>query len=269
MLIDWFTVVAQLINFAILVWLLKHFLYGPVLEAINARDQQIAKVTADAAAIRSEAERDRGLLRERSAQLDEQRAGLLAKAVEEATIERQRLLTAARKAADDITAGRQRALLAEARNLHETIARQAQREVFAIARKTLADLAGASLEARCAEAFTKRLRAMDDQTKAELATALHSATAPALVRSAFELPAEQRSSIQNAINETFSGDMRLRFETAAELISGIELCTEGTKLAWSIAGYLAELERAVSALSKEQTTAAQSESGAGADERAA
>ena len=43
MLIDWFTVVAQVVNFLILVWLLKRFLYKPILDAIDAREKRIAK----------------------------------------------------------------------------------------------------------------------------------------------------------------------------------------------------------------------------------
>ena len=35
MLIDWFTVFAQAVNFLILVWLLKRFLYKPILHAID------------------------------------------------------------------------------------------------------------------------------------------------------------------------------------------------------------------------------------------
>ena len=43
MLIDWFTVSAQVVNFLILVWLLKRFLYRPILNAIDAREKRIAK----------------------------------------------------------------------------------------------------------------------------------------------------------------------------------------------------------------------------------
>ncbi len=50
MLIDWFTVGAQLLNFLILVWLMKRFLYKPVLDAIDAREKLIATELADAAA---------------------------------------------------------------------------------------------------------------------------------------------------------------------------------------------------------------------------
>jgi len=43
MLIDWFTVGAQALNFLILVWLMKRFLYKPVLHAIDEREMRIAR----------------------------------------------------------------------------------------------------------------------------------------------------------------------------------------------------------------------------------
>ena len=92
---------------------------------------------------------------------------------------------------------------------------------------------------------------MDGKAKAGLAEALKSASDPALVRSAFDLPAEQRAAIQNALNETFSAKIRVRFETAPDLVSGIELTANGQKVAWSIADYLASLEKGVGRTSEE------------------
>ena len=100
--------------------------------------------------------------------------------------------------------------------------------------------------------FTRRLREMDGKAKAGLAEALKSASDPAVVRSAFDLPEEQRTAIQNALNETFSAKIRVRFETAPDLVSGIELTTNGQKVAWSIADYLASLEKGVDELLKEK-----------------
>ena len=57
MLIDWFTVVAQALNFLILVWLLKRFLYKPMLDAIDAREKRIATQLADADAKKAAAQR--------------------------------------------------------------------------------------------------------------------------------------------------------------------------------------------------------------------
>jgi F-type H+-transporting ATPase subunit b len=124
--------------------------------------------------------------------------------------------------------------------------------VFAIVRKALKDLATTSLEERLGEVFTRRLREMDGKAKEGLAWALKTPSEPALVRSAFDLPAEQRAAIQNALNETFSADIHLRFETAPDLVSGIELTTNGQKVAWSIADYLASLEKGVDELLKEK-----------------
>ena len=134
--------------------------------------------------------------------------------------------------------------------MSQAISRRTQEEVFAIARKTLADLATASLEERMADVFIRRLQALDAKTKASLAEALKTASDPAVVRSAFDLPAEQRAAIQKALNETFSGEIKLRFETAPDLISGIELTANGQKLAWSIADYLTGLENGVDELLK-------------------
>ncbi len=57
MLIDWFTVGAQVVNFAILVWLLKRFLYKPIIDAIDAREKRIALALADADAKTAEAQK--------------------------------------------------------------------------------------------------------------------------------------------------------------------------------------------------------------------
>jgi F-type H+-transporting ATPase subunit b len=251
MLIDWFTVGAQALNFLILVWLMKRFLYKPILNAIDAREKRIAKELADADAKKAEAQKERDEFQHKNDEFDQQRAALLSKATDEAKAERQRLLDEARKAADALSAKRQETLRNDAQNLNQAISRRTQEEVFAIARKALTDLATTSLEERMGEVLTRRLREMDGKAKAGLAEAIKSASEPALVRSAFDLPADQRATIQNALNETFSAEIHVRFETAPDLVSGIELTTNGQKVSWSIADYLASLERGVGELLKE------------------
>ena len=50
MLIDWFTVVAQVINFLILMGLLKYFLYNRILGAMDEREQHLASLRLQAEA---------------------------------------------------------------------------------------------------------------------------------------------------------------------------------------------------------------------------
>lgn len=248
MLIDWFTVGAQMLNFAILVWLLKRFLYRPILTAVDSREQRIAAELADAGLKRTEAAHERDDFLLKNEEFDRQRAALLSKAAAEAGAERQRLLDEGRRAAEVLSAGRLAALRSEARDLHQSIMRRTEQEVFAIAKRALADLAAASLEERIGEVFVQRVRAMDRDTKKALAAALGAASEPAVVRSAFELSEPQRLSLQKALSETFAAEVRLRFELASELIGGIELKFGGQKLGWSIADYLGALEKDVGEL---------------------
>ncbi len=256
MLIDWFTVAAQALNFLILVWLLKRFLYKPILSAIDAREKRIAAELADADAKKSEAQRERDDFQGKNKAFDEQRSALLSKASDEAKAERGRLFDEARKEADSLRAKQANSLRNDQLRLGTEITRLAKEEVFAIARKALADLATVSLEERMGEVFTRRLREMDANAKEALASALKASSEPALVRSTFVLPADQRAAIQNALNETFSSEIRVRFETARDAVCGIEMTANGQKVGWSIADYLAFLDQKVGALSKDQSVPA-------------
>ncbi|MEO6054710.1 MAG: F0F1 ATP synthase subunit B [Chthoniobacterales bacterium] len=253
MLIDWFTVGAQALNFLILVWLMKRFLYKPVLNAIDAREKRIADELADAATKKAEAKNESDEFRHKNEEFDRQRAALLSKATDEAKAERQRLMDEARTAADNMSAKREETLREDAKNLNKAITRRTQDEVFSIARKALSDLATMSLEEQMSEVLIRRLRGMDEHAKSELGHALKTASEPALVRSAFSLPREQCAAIQKALNETFSADLPLRFETAPDLISGIELTTNGQKISWSIADYLTSVEKGVAELLKKKS----------------
>lgn len=241
MLIDWFTVGAQALNFVMLVWLMKRFLYQPILDAIDAREKSIAMALAEADKKQADAQQARDTFQRKSDDFDKQRATLLDQANKDADTERKRLFEEARQSADALSARRDQALEGEAQRLSQAIVQRTQQEVFAIARKALADLATAGLEERMAEVFIRRLRALGGPDRDSLGYALQSKSCPAIVRGAFDMPAPQRAAIQAAVNEIFSAEIALRFETAPDLIGGIELSANGQKVSWSIVGYLDSL----------------------------
>jgi F-type H+-transporting ATPase subunit b len=254
MLIDWFTVGAQALNFLILVWLMKRYLYKPILNAIDEWEKRVAAELVNADAKKADAQKEHDEFQRKNAEFDQQRAALLSKATDDAKVERERLLDESRRATDAVSSKRQEALRSEERSLHQAIRRRTQQEVFAITRKALTDLATVSLEERLGEVFTRRLREMDTKAKEGLRAALKGGPGPAVVSSVFELPAEQRAAIQNALNETFSDEIRVRFATAPDLISGIELTASGQKVGWNIADYLASLEKSVGELLENKET---------------
>jgi F-type H+-transporting ATPase subunit b len=256
MLIDWFTVGAQALNFVVLVWLMKRFLYKPVLDAIDAREKRIATELAHADRNMAAAQSDRDDLQHKNEAFDQQRAALLAKSTAEADAERRKLLDRAREAADALTAARQQTMASDAKNLSQALRQRTQAEVFGVARQALKDLASTGLEASVCELFIVRLRALEGSAKDELAAALKSAMDGALVRTAFELPAAQRAAVDQAVNDTFAVRVALHYEVAADLVGGIELSTHGQKFSWNIADYLSSLERDVDDLLKPAAPAA-------------
>jgi len=250
MIIDWFTIGAQVLNFLVLVWLLKRFLYQPVLDVIAKREKRIADSIADAAASKAQSAKERDDLKAKSDAFDEARAGLLAKATKDAADEGNRLTEVARKVAAALKQKQRKAMASDAEALGAEISRRAETEVFAIARKTLTDLADVKLEERMSDLFIGKLGALKGSAKIAAAKMVGSLDQPAIIRSAFDLSARQHASIQKAVNEAVGGTVELRFESAPELVSGIEFVAGGQKLCWSISDYLKTLEKSVAEITK-------------------
>ena len=249
MLIDWFTVGAQALNFLVLVWLLKHFLYKPILDAIDARAKGIAATLADADAKTKEAQKQHDDFEGKNKAFDEQRAALLRKATDEARTEHDRLIDEAHKEADGLRAAQAAALKSDLATAEQGNHPNRLREVFAIARKTLADLATASLEERVGAVFTLRLGEMDGKAKRnsgcgaeEFRRIGRSAEAPSTCPRTRGPPFRMRST------KLSPADIRVRFEAAPDRICGIELTANGQKVGWSIAEYLTSLDQKVGAL---------------------
>lgn len=248
MVIDWFTVVAQFLNFLVLVWLLKRFLYRPILGAIATREQRIVAELADAAATKAQAQAERDEFVRRNQAMDELRADAIAKIQSEARAERERLLGEARAAARGLRDKQANALQTELAAFAAQMATLASDEVVAAARRLLADLADTDLEVRIGAVFVRRLRELDEQDKAVMRAAIESADEPVTVRSGFALPAESCDAIARAVEETFHAGVRLEFVTAPEAICGVELVVNGRKLAWSAGDYLGSFQRQVETL---------------------
>ena len=73
MQINWFTVIAQLFNFILLVWLMKRFLYAPILAAIDEREKKIKAQLNDAKAQKSEAKKEQEEFNAKNADFDQQK----------------------------------------------------------------------------------------------------------------------------------------------------------------------------------------------------
>src|SRR6516162_6946694 len=243
MLIDWFTVAAQSINFLLLVWLLKRFLYKPILSAMDAREQRIARQLQDAEAQKHEAEAQSKGLRAANEEFARQKQALLDQAKAEAEDTRERLTEEARA---EIEARRLRwreSLREEENALQAEITSCVQEEIMAISRHALHDLAGIELEQQIAAAFVCRLKKLDDHEREHLASDVKISEKPMMIRSAFDLPPAIRLEIESVVRELLGPHLTLGYERVPGLIAGVELSSGGRKISWSISGYLCALEK--------------------------
>ncbi len=254
MLINWFTVGSQALNFLMLVWLMKHFLYKPVLNAIDAREKKIAGEIADANAKKTEAQKEQDEFKKKNEDFDQERAALLKKAVEEAKVERTRLMGEAHTEADDLRTKRQEALQNEQKSLSSEISRKAQNQIFAITRKALTDLASVSLEERMVDTFIHRMGDLKIDEGKALKVSVDSTSDPLIIRSAFELPPAQKTAVESALKNVFGVTHPLQFNTDPNLVSGIECTVNGQKIAWTISDYLTSLKKSLDEVLKTPAT---------------
>jgi F-type H+-transporting ATPase subunit b len=246
MKINWFTVIAQIINFFVLVWLLRRFLYKPVLKAIDERENKIAAQLKDAQAKETEAKKEQVEFLKKNEKFDQQKKKLMDKAVAETNEEREKLLEEARNESVVLRSKLKKSLNAMQENLEHDIVQKTQEEVFAITRKTLKDLASMSLEEQSVNIFIGRLKESKNEEKIRLIKAFKSGSNSILVQTAFDLPSKQQTQIESTVNEILGTKPQFQFKTVPELIGGIELTSNGYKLAWSISEYLSSIQKSIS-----------------------
>lgn len=263
MLIDWFTVAAQIVNFLILVWFLKRFLYKPVLNAIDERERKIAAQINEAAERNAEAEKQKALFLEKNRVFEQEREALKLKAVEEVKAEKQALMDSVNKEYSALRTQRDTSLLEEERGLRREIAQKTQTEVFAIARKLLSEMASSSLEERMMERLIGQLQALPPEEREKLAESFRSSSMPLIVRSTFDLPEVQKEAIEAVIADIFGDGAAIKYETSPELISGIELTTNGYKVSWNMAEILTTAGKYVGRILQDKTRPVVQEGGMG------
>jgi len=250
-MIDWFTVAAQIVNFLVLVALLKHFLYGPLVHAMDEREEKIAQRLQEAEDKAQQAEKEAEDYRRKQRELDERRDSMLDEARQEADEERKQRVKQARDEAQALSrewrssVERERdAFLGEAR---EALSRHA----LAIARKVLADLADARLEQAAVRSFAARLDDMSEDERKALQESVAAADGKVVVRTAFDLADDEQQGIAAAIHKQTGTDASLEVESSDDVIAGLELRMAGRKLAWSLGDYVGaaadEIERRLQA----------------------
>ena len=242
MQIDWLTVVAQIVNFLVLVWLLQRFLYRPIIRAMARREERIATRLAEAQAAREAAEADADRVREQQEALEAKREEMLGEARREVAALRARLEADIEA---EIEAKRRtwNAHLQDEREAFTARLRQrAGHQVIDIVGRVLRDYAGSDLGGQLAATFADRLAALDAGERDKLMRAAERAEGPARLDSGIALKPGTRSRITRAIHECVGREIEVAYHEDDALILGIRLTIGEQTVEWSAARFLHRLE---------------------------
>lgn len=240
--IDWFTFVAQIVNFLILVMLLRWLLYGPIVRAMQRREAGIANRLEEAEQRLREADEKAQQYDRKNQAIDAKRQQLLDEARRDAQQESDRL----RKDAHERVQSKRAEWLAAFEHEREELLTESRRQAGRLAteatRRTLQQLADASLEEQMCAAFTSRLRKLDDETLEDVARQLDNGKGIVSIRSTFDMPDQCRDRLQETVGDVFGKDAKLSFETSPELVCGFELDAGGYIFGWNVNEFVRTLE---------------------------
>jgi len=237
MLIDWTTVFFQIVNFLILIALLKRFLYGPIIKAMDEREKTIATRLTEASQAKKEARAHAARLAADQQEFAEKRALLQQEAKQE--IEKWKEESLERLKAE-IT-GRQKNWQQSLEDEQEAFLKKLKvaisRQVFEVSRKVLADLADNRLEARLIEVFLEKINQEKD-----IEPVVHGHLT---VISGFSLGEIEKKKLIDGLEKFFPGQKEITFQEKAELGFGLRLLTGDQKLEWNLSRYMNDIEHEI------------------------
>lgn len=253
MAVDGFTLVAQIVNFLILIYLLKRFLYRPVLDAMDRREAGITARMEEARRHERQADAEREQLQQERATLDGQRRQLLDEARAAADEEHQTRLAAAQRELEQTRHEWHLEIHREREQFLHALRRRIATGICALTRQVLADLADADLQEQVVAVFLRRLRELPEAQRRSLTDAGEPSGGeppggeppggePLRIASAFELTDAQRVQLRETLARLLGQPVEPRFEQQPALVCGLVLRTARGELGWHVEQYLDELE---------------------------
>lgn len=246
--LSWSTFVLEIINFLILVWILKHFFYKPVLDVIAKRRAEIDDSLNSAEALHADAEKLQKQYEGRLADWDQERQQARTALNQELDAERAKKIGQLQTELEQV---REKTRVVEARHqvvamreMEETALKQAAR----FASRLLAQASGAETGSNLVELVITELSRLPPERITELRNSYGQAPDTALVVSAHRLSDNQREQLEQVLMTVISPEVKVQFEQNSELMAGVRISVG----AWVLGANLRDELEGFSALAHEE-----------------
>lgn len=232
--LNWSTFILEILNFLVLVWILKRFLYQPVLSVIAQRRAGIEQQLADARTLHDEAEALETRYQARLGEWDQERQQAREQLAGEIEAERARRLAALQS---ELAQAREKAAAAETRRQADARLKAEETALVQAARfasRLLGQVACPELEQRLVERVLADLSKLSEERATALRNSWGQAPATALVTSVYPLGDTQREQIRQSLNALTGSAVPVRFEQDPQLLAGLRIAVG----AWLLSGNL-------------------------------
>ncbi len=238
--INWFEIMFQIINFFILLFILQKFLYKPVINAMQQRQERIQKAQIEADEKMEEA---KGLIVQydsKIADIDEEKRGILDQAREEAQDKKESLLVDYKKEAENKRTAYLKEIDDEKDHFANNLRKNLGENAVKIASHILDTISSKELEKEVFNTFITNLEHLNesipDPTELKEADYLD-------LLSSRDLSKDEKVLIENTLKQQKINFKEINYEIDPDLILGYELNLETYTLHTNIRNYLEQVEK--------------------------
>ena len=221
--LSWSTFLLEIINFLVLAWILKRFLYRPVLDVIARRRAGIEKTLSDAEARHDEAQVLREQYEQRLTRWEDERRQGRAELQHEIAEERARRI---KELQDLLVTERKKAQVIEQRELAEALRRNEATALAHGARfasRLLGYASGPELEARLLELLLDEIGTLSTERLEALRRGIGEPASDVVIATAFPLADVQRARLTEALTTALAMEVSPRYEADSELLAGLSV----------------------------------------------
>lgn len=220
---DWTTFILEIINFLVLVWILKHFLYQPVLDIIAKRRAGIEKALADAQRIKAEAEVLKLQNEKFLADWEQQKEAAQARLMAELAIMRENKLAELNASIKEEAERRKVLEERSKREFERSMEEKGVAQGVAFSTKLLTRLASSELEAGLYTLLLKDLHSLSEENRHAIAKAAAASELQIKVQSAFPLHPSKQTELTHYLAEVAGRMLPIEFHVNPELIAGFQI----------------------------------------------
>ena len=242
MTIDWTTVLFQVINFIVLVFLLRKFLYGPIVSIMEKREQEILERETHAKQQSLKAKQTEEDYQNRIDTFEREKENHVQQMHHEVQQKKQKLLLKSKEEISLLQKQWKNEVQHEAKHYMVELRDQISKHACNLAKKALSDLADASLESLVLDVFIKKLNALNDQESVKMKQSLEQENRGHL-KSTFKLSTKQQEAVEKTLHQLTNVPITLSYSQDHTLGCGYVLELKGYRMSWNTKHYLDDIEK--------------------------